>query len=131
MGQGWLALALLLATLPDVAMACRGTSQTTYLHSELPELQADEMAAKVLIVSERPNSLQDILIEALIIQVLRGPYFGEKLSIKPFVITSCDVVPSKADSGIVVGRPIGEINGVLIVNPRRAKSKPEREGVID
>lgn len=115
----------ILILLPGAAFACRTASnRTPYLHTSLPALSADMIAAQVEILTDT-HSLRDVRIEARVIAMLHGAYTGKRLRIEPTAITSCDAIPRAGEQGIIVGKVLRKENDVLVIDVIPAPSESQ------
>lgn len=114
-----LALATAIAVAATPVGACIGPEYSRALIvAELPRtFPRGAIVADVLLPNVVEQTIPGQRIVGKVRRVYQGPKAMRNLLIRQAVSTSCDWLLSNGKSGIVVGKPVGRVNGVLVIEP--------------
>jgi hypothetical protein len=106
-----------LMLLPGHAQACMAENFTTSLiHNALPQpLPTGAIIAEVRFESTTLGNLwEGVRVEVR--RMIQGDYAGRTLIVRPIALTSCSRPFENGGEGLIVAIPIGNVNGVLVVD---------------
>lgn len=121
-------LALVLAAaagclFPSAAQACRTGYPQFLLHTAVPQLQADDIAAEVEIVT-RQDTDRAQPVEARVLRMIQGDARISRIVVD--LISTCDALPDAGARGIMVGKAVSRSSGTAVVAAIRRSSSVVR-----